>query len=103
MVEQSAHVALARERIAGGRIAVGFDRPALGRQDSGDHAQGGGLARAVGAQESGDGSRCGVEREVLDDGAAVKAFFEGVYLNHSASMDRMPASGRRNHPDEGRF
>src|SRR3546814_12139376 len=52
-------------------MTVGQDPAPAGPAQTGHHVQQGGLARAVGAEQSREGARLAEQVDVLDDGAAV--------------------------------
>ena len=50
------------------------------------HAEGGGLAGAVGAEEARDGARLAAEADVRDDGASAELLGEAVGFDHACSL-----------------
>ena len=63
----------APERVAGNVAAVEADLAALGAQQAREHAEGGGLAGAIGAEQADDLAERDAEREVVHDDAAAEA------------------------------
>ena len=97
--------AAAAPGVLGGRVEQDADAPpgirqvavapaenagvaAVGLGEADEHAHGGGLAGAVGAEKARDGARLAAERDVRDDGAPAELLGECVGLDHA---DRLVA------------
>jgi hypothetical protein len=96
-VEQHAHAAarvveLAIVGVKDGRGPGGW------RREAADHPQGGGLARAVGAEEAGHGAWLAAERDVVHGELGAVALGQVIYVDHAASIG---AGGGSVHPPMG--
>src|SRR6185369_6596861 len=60
-----------------------LDVAAVGLGEADEHAHGGGLAGAVGAEKSRDGARLAAERDVRDDAAPAELLGESAGLDHA--------------------
>src|SRR5438270_688507 len=60
--------------------------PAVGREQPADHADGGGLAAAVGAEESVDRAARHLHREVIDDRVVAEALREVAHVDREIGV-----------------
>ena len=83
-LRQVADAGLGRGGLVGNVVAVDFDRAVRGRNVAGNNVHGGGLARAVGAEQAVDAAILHGEADVVHRGVAAVALCQMLYFDQSA-------------------
>ena len=81
LLRHVAHLALDELGVLRDVVAEHDAAPLVGREQPADHADGGGLAAAVGAKEAVDGALRNLHREMVDDGLLAEALGEALDIN----------------------
>src|SRR5690606_21974787 len=79
-----AHLALDERRLGGDVVPEAGAAPGVGREQAAKHADRGGLAAAVGAEEAVDLPARHLHREVVDDGLRAEALGEALDVDGEA-------------------
>src|SRR5438093_4012140 len=82
----------AASRIAPEICAIDRDFAGVGPQQTGDHRDGGGFARAVGAEQSVDFARSRLGRDIADSAHVSKRFAKSTDLKERRHGDRKSVS-----------
>lgn len=88
-VRQHPECAAHRHRVAGGIHAIDRDAALVGRHQRVEHAQGGGLAGAIGAEQPGDLAVGSAEADPVDGfhqtGLGLERLMQGIDDNHASA------------------